>query len=183
VITQRKRLSDIVQGADRDKLASAWANTEAAEEFAPLPAGQYLCRTVCGEAHTAKSGTPGYKLTLEVAEGDHEGRKLFLDFWLTSAALPMSKREFAKLGINSLEQLDRPLPAVLDIRATVKRQRDDAGTEFNKVTRFEVIGIAKGDAFEPDTTGASENQADPFPSVRNGETAGTGSYGVGGEQR
>src|SRR4051794_18521445 len=108
-MNDRKKLSDILHGTSRESLTSAWDSTEAAAELAPLPAGEYLCRCVKGELFTSKEkATPGYKLTLEVTEGEHAGRHVWHDFWLTRAALPMTKRDLEKLGVTHLEQLEQP---------------------------------------------------------------------------
>jgi hypothetical protein len=69
------------------------AETKAAENFAPLPSGEYVARIVGGELFTSKSkGTAGYKLAFRVLEGDYQGRQFWHDGWLTPAALSMAKR-------------------------------------------------------------------------------------------
>src|SRR5262245_35874352 len=94
----RRKLSDILRPDNgRDALEKSWAATEAAGDFAPLPPGEYACRLVSGELFNAKSGTPGYKICFEVAEGEHAGRRVWHDVWLTAQALPMAKRDLAKL--------------------------------------------------------------------------------------
>ncbi len=140
-MTNSRRLTDILQGGDRDRLAQAWGQTQAATDFAPLPAGTYIARIVCGELSTAKSGTPGYKLAFRVLEGEYEGRQFWHDVWLTAAALPMAKRDLGKLGITSLEQLERPLPPGIRAKCKVALRKDDDGTEYNRVRSFEVLGI------------------------------------------
>jgi hypothetical protein len=181
----RKKLSEILhQGADRENLSRLWKTTAAAEERGPLPPGEYTFRVVSGELFTAKRGTPGYKLTLEVAEGDFEGRRAWCDFWLTPASLPMTKRDLAKLGITDLEQLERPLPAVLLIRGKLALRRDDDGNENNKLVRFECIGVAPGDAFEPGDDGP--DQSSPTPSTTDGTPGANGTppaKGDGGPKR
>ncbi len=104
-MSERRKLSDILRGSDRDALAKKWKETEAAEDVAPLPPGEYTFRILSGELFTSKQGTPGYKLTLEVTEGEHEGRRAWHDIWLTPAALAMAKRDLGKLGATDLEQL------------------------------------------------------------------------------
>ena len=109
---ERKKLSDILRGDFRNKLQKAWDDTKAADDFgAPLPAGEYIARIADGNATTARTtGTPGYKLTFKVLDGDHAGRLFWHDVWLTDAALPMAKRDLGKIGVTSLDQLDQPLP-------------------------------------------------------------------------
>jgi hypothetical protein len=165
-MNQRKKLVDILsQNGERQRLEKTWNETQAAAEFAPLPPGEYTFRILTGELFTSKSrGTPGYKLTLEVTEGEHEGRRAWWDFWLTPAALPMTKRDLAKIGVTSLTQLEQPLPPGILIRGKLGIWRDDDRNESNRRVRFECIGIEPGDAFEP--TEAATDQGD-----RSGQTA------------
>jgi len=148
----RKSLSDILREGDRQNLSRAWGETKAAEDFAPLPSGEYVARIVGGELFTSKTkGTAGYKLAFRVLEGEHADRQFWHDVWLTPAALPMAKRDLAKLGVTALEQLERPLPPGIRCRVKLALRRDDDGSEYNKVRGFEVIGIdePEADAFAP----------------------------------
>ena len=148
----RRSLSDILAAGDRDRLDDAWDRTEAAEDFVPLPSGEYVARIIAGELFTSRTkGTAGYKLSFRVLEGDHEGRQFWHDVWLTPAALPMAKRDLAKLGVTALEQLERPLPQGIRCRVKLVLRRDDDGTEFNRVRRLEIVGIdePEQDAFAP----------------------------------
>ncbi len=162
-MNERKKLSDILQqGTDRESLQRAWKTTAAAAEFAPLPKGEYTFRILSGELFTSKRGTPGYKLTLEVTEGDFEGRRAWVDFWLTPAALPMTKRDLAKIGVTTLDQLEQPLPAGILIRGKMALRIDDDGNESNRLIRFECVGIEPGDAFEPREDRAAPDEPFPF---------------------
>jgi hypothetical protein len=159
-MNQRKKLSDILSNGNGDNFRNSWDSTQAAEDFRPLPPGEYTVRILAGELFTSKrNATPGYKLTCEVTEGDHEGRRLWCDFWLTPAALPMTKRDLAKIGIQRPEQLEQPLPAGILLRVKLVLRRDDDGNETNKVTRFECAGVEPGDAFEPKDGEGSDGSA------------------------
>lgn len=146
----RRKLSDILNGGG-DALKKAWDTTAAADDFNPLPAGTYIARLVSGELTTAKTGTPGYKLTFRVLEGEYAGRQLWCDIWLTPAALPMAKRDLAKLGITTLDQLETPVPPGMRCSVKVTLRKDDDGTERNRVKAFDVIGVDTTDdeAFAP----------------------------------
>ena len=157
----RKSLSDILHEGEREGLSEAWASTEAAEDFAPLPGGEYVARIITGELFTSrKKGTPGYRLAFRVLEGEHADQRFWHDLWLTPAALPMAKRDLAKLGVTCLEQLEKPLPPGIRSRVRLALRRDDDGNEQNRVRRFEVVGIdppdvdpyapGSGDAAEPE---------------------------------
>ena len=72
-----------------------------------------------GELASSKSkATPGYKLTFKVVDGEHAGRQFWHDCWLTAAALPQTKRDLAKIGVTSLEQLEKPLPRFIRANAS-----------------------------------------------------------------
>jgi hypothetical protein len=174
-MSERKKLSDILRGTDRDALSKTWENTEAAKDLEPLPAGEYVFRILAGELFTSQRGTPGYKLSLEVAEGEHEGRRAWHEVYLTPAALPMAKRDLAKLGVSALEQLDRPLPQGILIRGRLAL-RTDGGSPHNRLVRFEAAGVEPSDAYEPKEDGDGKDGDEPgesFPfganePVRNG---------------
>ncbi|MBL8792768.1 MAG: hypothetical protein JNM56_02570 [Planctomycetia bacterium] len=180
---ERKKLTDILAGSERDELAKAFTQTKAADDFAPLPRGEYVAHVVEGLLDTTRKGKPEYRLTFRVAEGEYVGRRFWHHCYLTPAALPLAKRDFAKLGITSLEQLDHPLPAGIRCRVTLALRRDDDGAEQNKVKRFEVIGIDKPepDAFAPADAVQGTPLADAgTPSTSQGETKELFPFGANG---
>jgi hypothetical protein len=143
-------LSEILKNGQQEDLQKQWDATRAAAEFAPLPAGEYIARILAGELEISRAkSTPGYRLAFRVLEGAHANRQFWLDIWLTPAALPMAKRDLAKIGITELDQLERPIQQGIRCRVQLTLRRDDAGTERNHVRRFEVVGI-------------DEPEADPF---------------------
>jgi hypothetical protein len=161
-MAERKRLSDILPlNSEREKLEDAWDSTKPADDLKPLPSGEYRCAVLCGELFTAKSGTAGYKLTLEVIDGEHAGRRVWHDIWLTPAAMAMAKRDLGKLGVVQLEQLERPLPEGITVAAKIALRKDDDGQEFNRVRSFDVVAIEppEPDAFAMQSTG-SNGEAD-----------------------
>ena len=172
----RRKLSDILSGG-ADSLRDQWATTEAATDFAPMPAGTYTARVIAGELTNARSGTPGYKLTFRVIDGEHAGRQFWHDVWLTQAALPMAKRDLGKLGVTSLEQLEAPLPPGIRCSCKLALRRDDDGSEYNRVRSFDVIAIEDDPTADPDfgddphdsggnddPAGAMGSQSNPEPS-------------------
>lgn len=178
----RMRLTEILRGGDANRLQAAWASTEAAADLGPLPAGEYICHVIGGELETGHTrGTPGYKLTFAVIDGEFKGRRVWHDIWLTEAALPLAKRDLGKLGVTSLEQLEQPLPQGIRCVVKVVLRRDDDGAERNRVKSFDVVGIdlPPVDPFAPaedappedkspddspsgDTSGGASSVADPF---------------------
>src|SRR5947208_2036222 len=122
MLIPRKRLTDILGGDKASSLQKAWAEAETAADLQPLPPGEYTAVVLSGELFNARSGTLGYKLVLEVVEGEHAGRKLWDDLWLTAAAMPMTKRDLGKIGVTDVEQLDSPLPAGMLVKVKVARR-------------------------------------------------------------
>src|SRR4051812_40129623 len=96
----RKKLADIMMTSEVDKVKQAWAQTEAAAERGPVPPGTYVCRVESAEFFAARTGTHGIKLVFAIVEPvEHEDSRLWHDLWLTPAALPVTKRDLAKIGI------------------------------------------------------------------------------------
>jgi hypothetical protein len=155
----RKSLVDVLNGTSRAELARQFDEAEAAGDMLPLPRGTYRARVTDGELVTSKSGTPGYTLTFIVTDGEHKGRKLWHTAWLTQAALPMTKRDLAKLGVTSLDMLERPLPTgfVCDVKVVLRV--DDDGVERNRVVSFDVVDVLA------DPT-ADDDFASPLPPNR-----------------
>lgn len=151
------RLTDLFNNDDTKKAAisKAFDSATAAGDFEPLPAGVYVAHVINGELTNAKSGTAGYKLTFRIIEGEHANRQFWHDIWLTPAAIPMAKRDLGKLGITKLEQLENPLPVGIRCECQLVKRKSDDGTEYNRVRRFDVVGIdadpTADDEFADDT--------------------------------
>ena len=160
----RRRLSDILHGG-AESLRARWEQTEAAPEYSPVPAGTYQALARRGELVNAQTGTPGYRITFEVIEGDHAGRMLRHDLWLSEAAIPMTKRDLAKLGIASLEQLEQPMPQGIRCAVRVVLRRDDDGIEFNRVHSFAVVSVDPDASVDPDFAPEPPASDAPRPDV------------------
>jgi hypothetical protein len=128
----------------RDQLKAVWDQTAAAGELGALPKGEYIALLVGGELHSSKEGTPGYKLTFRVAEGEFAGRRFWHDLWLTPAALPMAKRDLAKLGITALDQLEQPCPQGIRCKVKLVLREDDQGAQSNRVAAAFMARPRKG---------------------------------------
>lgn len=154
---RRPRLRDIVRGNAAD-FNRAWNETEASAGFDLLPPGVYKCLIADGSLFTSKTNrTPGFKITFEVIDQPHAGRKVWHDVWLSSKALSMAKADLAKIGIVSPDQLEQPLqPGLIADVQVVQRTADD-GTLFNRVKTFKVVesGVPAAD-FRPDPESSIE---------------------------
>ena len=161
------KFSGIVNGGggNFDNIFDGWDEVQSADDFGtPIPAGRYVCIWRKAELTTSKKGTPSYKLTLEVETGDHAGRKVWFDIWLTAASRNIAKRDLEKLGItNPREQLKQPIPKWLRLQVQVGLQADDLGIERNSVLAFKVLEKIQpeADPFAPDDA-ATTPAIDPF---------------------
>lgn len=158
------RLSDIISNGSGDDFNDLWNNTEAAGEQGPLPPGEYVAHIVKGELEASRArGTPGYKLTFQVIEGEFRGRRFWNDCWLTPAAMPQTKRDLAKLGVTELEQLEKPLPKFIRCKCKLALRRDDDGNERNRLKSFEVVGLdePESDPFAPMAVKAAPTDPPP----------------------
>lgn len=146
----RRSLTDVLNGSG-GSIREVWNTIDAAGDDKPIPRGEYICHLVRTELFSAGTSTPGYKMTFEVVEGDHAGRLLWYDLWLTVAAAPRTKRDLAKIGITALEQTEKALPAPLKCKVLVALKKDEDGIERNQVRRFEVLGVVdtKPNPFPP----------------------------------
>src|SRR5262245_44582908 len=140
--TPRRSLSDILRnGSSVQALEGLYKEIQAAPEFGPVPRGQYSCRIVNGELFNAKTtGTPGYKVSLEITDGQYAGRRLFHSFWLTQPALPGVKRDLPKLGMTELKELEGPPPVGILVNCKVSLRTNDQGQQFNQVDGFAAAG-------------------------------------------
>lgn len=148
--TPKRKLRDILAG-NTDDIRRQFDQTEAAEDFAPLPAGTYESHVQSAELFNAKTGTPGAKLIFKVADGEYAGRLIWHDCWLTPAALPQTKRDLAKLGIGSLDQLESKTIPPDRIRCAVRvaLRTEDDGTQRNRVRRFDVLRVDDAPPADP----------------------------------
>lgn len=158
-------------GENLDNIFDGWDEVQSADDFGtPLPAGKYVCVWKKGELATTKKGTVSYKLTFEIETGEHAGRKLWMDVWLTPASRHIAKRDLEKLGItNPREQLSQPIPRWLRVAVQVGLNADDSGVERNSVLNFKVLEKfePESDPFAPQDEPATPG-VDPFAPIAEG---------------
>lgn len=153
---ERKKLSEIVSGSSGggNWINGNWGDIAPAPEFGPIPPGIYIGHLIEKRPDVARTGTGTIKLVFAISEGDHKGRRLWYDVWLTDKNKANAVRDFQKLGIQGKDQIDAPLPANKRIRCKldVKLKRNDSGDEFNELRTFTVIGVddVEAEPFAPD---------------------------------
>jgi hypothetical protein len=173
-VQERKKLTDILQNGNGGNKGDNWINKgwdeiPPAPDFGtPVPRGCYIAHVINGELFNAATGTPGFKLSFEIIEGEHRGRRLWYDIWLTDAAKAGAVRDLAKLGIHDKQQLERPIPPRrirCKILAVVRK--DDDGIERNAVKTYDVIDIDPEEA----NPFAPKSGPDPLDGSKQGEAA------------
>ena len=137
--TLASMFNSIPAGPDHSGLAAAFDTTTPAESPEPVPAGEYPVRAVDARLGENRRGTPQYVMRLEIADGEHAGRRLVWRAYLSPAALPHSKRDLARLGLGTYGQLETgAVPGGL-LMARVALRKDDSGTAFNEVRALEPV--------------------------------------------
>lgn len=98
----------------------------------PLPSGNYTAKIVSGELFEAKTGTPGYKITWKVIDGEFADHLFWQDLYLSAKAMNGSKWRLVKLGITDLRN---PPPAGIcaELELAIKSGEE---TDFNEIKKI-----------------------------------------------
>lgn len=157
---KRRTVEDILGGGSGNFNDLFNSTQPAPDDFEPIPAGTYRCLVADGKiSPPAKTGSSSYKIEFLVLDGAYRNRKFWLDSWLTKAALPRTKRDLLKLGINSREAMDHPLRSGIVADVKVALRTEDDGRQHNRVNAFKVVE----DAPPPGTFDPDEDETDNIP--------------------
>ncbi len=148
-------------GPDRSNLAAQFDTTTPAESPEPVPAGEYPARAVDARLGENRRGTPVYSMRIEITDGEHAGRRLMWRAYLSPAALPHSKRDLARLGLDSFAQLESgAVPGGL-LMARVALRKDDSGAVFNEVRTLDPAAHKATPPAPPPACPAAQPQPEP----------------------
>jgi len=141
-----------------DDFRDAWDATEPSREPGLLPPGDYIADLISGRFELSKwKKTPCYKLRFRIfSPSEFAGQNLWHSLWLTSAALPNSKRDLKNIGVKTYEQARQPLSKILRCRVRVTVRIDEAGEKRNQVARFSVTEAAPPDQEQLSPAGLQE---------------------------
>jgi hypothetical protein len=151
----RQSLTGILNG---DLAAAFDAAAPATEGLPPITDSPVLCG-VSGGLKTSRGGTPGYTLQFEIIEGRFTGRRLYLDLWLTPAAMPLAKRDLARLGITTADQLSKPIPPGILCEVKHVLRTEDDGAQRNVVKSFAVVRVDADPTADKDFAAPAEGGA------------------------
>lgn len=171
--TPRKPLTDILPGASggNEDIFDRFDATEAADDFGPLPKGVYVALAVGGKLDQARTGTRHYTVEFKVIDGEHAGRRLWMSKYFTPDAMRFTKRDLAKLGIDTKAKLTAPFPANRMVcKLTVTVRKDDSGIERNEIKALELVRVQEpaADPFAPHGADETPNQGDDPDGVNGG---------------
>ena len=128
----------------------AFDSTEAAPEFAPLPAGTYAARVVRGEhCQTKTKGEDAYRMRFEVTEGTHVGKTVIRTWTFGAKARPYTKRDLAPFGLTTRAKLLSPFPEAgreYFVRLVVALQRGNDGIDRNDIKRIDLLRVVDSPA-------------------------------------
>jgi len=112
---------------------------DAVNDLEPVPLGKYRAVAITGDLRKTTNGKWYYRVTWEITEGEHTGRRVSRMYFLTPEAMEYTIKALKKLGIDRGEKLNEPFPAgrfVCDIQVTV---REFNGEPVNEVKSFVVV--------------------------------------------
>ena len=150
-------LREILSKNDRKAIEDTWASTSAAEDYSPIPRGNYNAKLLKLKTGQIPNGKPYVKQIFQIEDGEFCGRRVQMTLWLTTPAMPYTKRELSKIKILQLEELENPIPKHFICRIYVVKEKQNDGREFNNVKSFNVL------SFEPEEADPFAPQANPVP--------------------
>jgi hypothetical protein len=85
-----------------------------AQDFTPVPDGEYLCRLTSVEESETKEGDGLWKMHFVIDEGEHSGSYIFDNLIFSEKALPRAKHICQELGLDTSGELDLTPAAIMD---------------------------------------------------------------------
>lgn len=161
---KRRSVDDILSSVGSG-FNDMWNATIAADDdLKPIPNGTYRAVISDGRVQESSKGTSSYRIEFSIVEGEHTNRKVWHHCWLTRNALAMSKRDLAKIGIHTPDQLRQPPPSglICEVKVALLTSSAPDGVPRNEVRGFKVIADASLSVdSDDDTTADAEESGDP----------------------
>lgn len=118
---------------------AAFDSVAPAAEYQPLPPGIYSARVQIGEYTTTKAGAEAYRMKFEITEGDHAGKTVSRMWTFGVKALPHTRRELLRFGLDNSASLLFPFPppgTEYLVQLVVAIQSGDNGNQWNDIKRI-----------------------------------------------
>lgn len=131
--------------------------------YAPVPEGRYRAEIIDVEESATRNGDELWKLTLSIAEGDSEGRRIFDNLVFSPKAMPRVKMICSRLGVDVSGRVDLKPDALIGKTCVINvevHEYVDGGGRTRETNRIPFAG------YEQDTTGGGgagdDDDAVPF---------------------
>ena len=141
-----------------------------ADDFAPLPAGEYVVMITEGAVDYTSKGGQMVKLTYTVMDGEFQGRKLWSNHNIVNnspKAEEIARKEISRIahaiGQPKLSDTDQLLNQVVRVTAIVKQ--DVGYNPKNEIKKWEAHGHATSPQRHPATKPYSSAPQEPEPTA------------------
>ena len=139
-----------------------------AEDYSPLPDGQYLCVLDDIEEKNTQYGDELWSLKFAVQEGEYEGRKIFDNMVFSEKALKRAKLICSRLGLDVSGEVDLTPDLLKGRAALVTVETDESVNDEGKSKRRNVVPFAgyervESGASAPVATGGEDASEESLP--------------------
>jgi hypothetical protein len=127
---------------------------DAADDAKPVPTGTYKAVAISGVYRQTATEKWYYRVTWEITEGAHTGRRVSRMYFLTKDAIEYTQKALKRLGLRKGTQLNDPFPAgryLCEVEVTIRDFNGDAGNEVKSFTVTEEVK-PQPDDFAPQAT-------------------------------
>jgi uncharacterized protein DUF669 len=81
-------------------MKAAWDDIPDADDFSPIPDGEYLMKVAEAEEKQSKNGNPMWKLVLEIVNGQFKGRRVWDNITWSGEGMKRVKLVLSRLGLD-----------------------------------------------------------------------------------
>ena len=135
-----------LKAADLDALKAAWDAATSVDDRKPVKPGTYIATVSETRQRTTSKGNLSCEIPFTVEGGEHAERRILHWITITPKTMPFARPDLGRLGITRLDQIGSALPSRLRCKIDVTVTRNDDGREWNRISRFTVLGADKPEA-------------------------------------
>jgi len=108
-----------------------FANVDDAQDFTPVPEGEYLCELAHVDEQNTQYGDEMWRLRWKIIDGEHAGRYIFDNLIFSDAAMSRVKLVCKRLGLDVSGEADLTPDKLMDkpvfITVTIVQYTDNEG--------------------------------------------------------
>lgn len=130
-----------------DKKTAAAVAEQESQSFEPIPDGIYTAKLLSVEARESRAGNPMWTWELEIDEGDHKGRRQWVNTSLSENAQWKMKEVFDAFGYTTDSDTDEMVGDRIKIAVSTRviESGSRAGQKGNNVDRCLPLGDSDDD--------------------------------------